>query len=297
MSFQTKATIASFGGKLLKLTHNASTTNCEMALNLYLPPQATSVTTIKIPVLFWLSGLTCTGDNCAEKGFFQHRASQKGIAVVYPDTSPRGLNIQGEDESYDFGSGAGFYVDATKEPWTKGYKMYSYITEELPKALFASFGQLDSSRMSISGHSMGGHGALTLFLKNPGKYKSVSAFAPIANPINCQWGQKAFKGYFGEDQQQLWKEHDATELVKKWKGPLDVLIDVGTGDNFLKQGQLLPENFEKAAKESGNDKDLNIRYQPDYDHSYYTMSTFADDHVNHAAKYLFAYDSRKLQKL
>ncbi|KAI9707446.1 MAG: hypothetical protein M1836_000407 [Candelina mexicana] len=288
MSFQTKATIASFGGKLLKLTHHASTTNCEMALNLYLPPQATSVTTIKIPVLFWLSGLTCTGDNCAEKGFFQHRASEKGIAVVYPDTSPRGLNIQGEDDSYDFGTGAGFYVDATKEPWTKGYRMYSYITEELPKALFSSFQQLDSDRMSISGHSMGGHGALTLFLKNQGKYKSVSAFAPIANPTNCQWGQKAFKGYFGEDQQQLWNEHDATELIKKWKGPLDILIDIGTGDNFLKQGQLLPENFAKAAKESGNDKNLTIRYQPDYDHSYYTMASFADDHVNHAAKHLFA---------
>ncbi|KAI9839120.1 MAG: hypothetical protein M1819_003113 [Sarea resinae] len=295
MSFQTKATIASFGGKLLKLTHNASTTGCEMALNVYLPPQAA---TTKVPVLFYLSGLTCTGDNCAEKGFFQHAASQKGIAVVYPDTSPRGLKIEGEDESWDFGTGAGFYVDATKEPYTKGYKMYSYITEELPKALFSSFDQLDSSRVSITGHSMGGHGALTLelananpnssmtqFLKNPGKYKSVSAFSPIANPINCPWGQKAFKGYFGEDQ-TLWRDHDATELVKKWKGPLDVLIDVGTGDNFYKQGQLLPENFVKAAEESGHKGGVNLRVHPDYDHSYFFMATFSDDHVNHAAKYL-----------
>ncbi|KAF2234372.1 esterase [Viridothelium virens] len=288
MSVETTATIASFGGKLLKLKHKASTTNCDMAFNLFLPPQATTSSSSKVPVLFYLSGLTCTGDNCAEKGFFQHGASQKGIAVVYPDTSPRGLQIQGEDDSYDFGSGAGFYVDATRDPWSKGYKMYSYVTEELPKTLFGAFPQLDSSRMSITGHSMGGHGALTLFLKNPGKYKSCSAFAPIANPINCPWGQKAFKGYFGDDQQQKWKEHDAAELVKQWKGPLDLLIDVGTGDNFYKQGQLLPENFVKAAKEAGVDKDVKLRMQPDYDHSYYFMATFADDHIAHAAKHLLS---------
>ncbi|PSK57770.1 S-formylglutathione hydrolase [Elsinoe australis] len=284
MSFETTATIASFGGKLLKLAHKASTTNCEMKLNLYLPPQANSG---KVPVLFYLSGLTCTGDNCSEKGFFQHRASQKGIAVVYPDTSPRGLGIQGEDESYDFGSGAGFYVDATKAPYDKGYNMYSYITDELPKSLFSAFSQLDGNRVSITGHSMGGHGALTLFLKNPGKYKSVSAFAPIANPINCPWGQKAFKGYFGEEQKEKWQEHDASELIKKWKGgPLDILIDVGTGDNFLKQGQLLPENIVKAAADAGFKEGIQLRLQPDYDHSYYFMASFADDHVDHAAKYL-----------
>lgn len=171
MAFQTKATIANFGGKLLKLSHSSKTTNCEMGLNLFLPPQATQNPLSKVPVLFYLSGLTCTGDNCAEKGFFQHGASKHGIAVVYPDTSPRGLNIEGEDESYDFGSGAGFYVDATKEPWNKGYNMYSYIKEELPQALFKQFEQLDGERVSITGHSMGGHGALTLFLKNPGMYK------------------------------------------------------------------------------------------------------------------------------
>jgi len=208
--------------------------------------------------------------------------------VVYPDTSPRGLKIAGEDDSWDFGSGAGFYVDATKAPYDKGYKMYSYITEELPEALFQEFSQLDSTRMSISGHSMGGHGALTLFLKNPGKYKSVSAFAPIANPINCPWGQKAFNGYFGEDTQAQWKAHDATELVKRWKGPLDILIDVGTGDNFYKQKQLLPENFAEAVKASGADKTVNIRYQDGYDHSYFFISSFATDHIEHAAKYLFA---------
>ncbi|KAI9886713.1 MAG: hypothetical protein M1823_001489 [Watsoniomyces obsoletus] len=288
MSFKINATIASFGGKLLKLSHDASTTGCQMALNLYLPPQATQQSE-KVPVLFYLSGLTCTGDNCAEKGFFQHGASRRGIAVVYPHTSPRGLNIPGEDDSYDFGTGAGFYVDATKEPWSKGYRMYSYITDELPRALFAQFGELDGKRVSITGHSMGGHGALTLFLKNPGKYKSVSAFAPIANPINAPWGQKAFGGYFGDDQRELWEEHDATELIKKWKGPLDVLIDVGTADNFYKQKQLLPENLDEAASDSvdATEKNVNIRYQPDYDHSYYFIASFADDHIDHAAKYLF----------
>ncbi|KAL9061553.1 MAG: hypothetical protein Q9162_000085 [Coniocarpon cinnabarinum] len=266
---QTNATIASFGGKLLKLSHDATSTNCTMNLNLYLPPQAQ---TSKVPVLIYLSGLTCTGDNCAEKGFFQHGASQHGVAIVYPDTSPRGLKIAGEDDSYDFGSGAGFYVDATQEPWSRGYKMESYITEEMPKALFSSFGkQLDGSR----------------FLKNPGKYKSVSAFAPIANPSNCPWGEKAFSGYLGSDKSK-WAAHDATELVKKWNGTLETLIDVGTGDNFYKQGQLLPENFMKAAKESGADKNgsVKLRMQPDYDHSYYFMSSFADEHVAWAAERL-----------
>jgi len=282
MSFKTTATIASFGGKLLKLTHNASTTGCEMAVNLYLPPQASKG---KVPVLLYLAGLTCTGDNGAEKGFLQSGASQKGIAIVYPDTSPRGLKIQGEDDAFDFGSGAGFYIDATASPWSKNYKMESYITSELPEALFSHFSELDGSRVSITGHSMGGHGALTLFLKNPGKYKSVSAFAPITNPVNCPWGEKAFGGYLGEDR-EVWKKHDATELVKKWKGSLDVLIDVGTGDNFYKQKQLLPENFAEAAKASGNDKGLTLRYQEGYDHSYFFISSFATDHINHAAKYL-----------
>ncbi|KAL8978141.1 MAG: hypothetical protein Q9177_006482, partial [Variospora cf. flavescens] len=214
MAVTTKATIASFGGKLLKCSHNASTTSCEMAFNLYLPPQATLNPLRKVPLLIYLAGLTCTPDNGTEKGFFQHAASQKGIAVLYPDTSPRGLNIQGEDDSYDFGTGAGFYVDATREPWSKGYNMYSYITAELPQTVFSNFDQVDGSRVSIFGHSMGGHGALTLFLKNPSKYRSVSAFAPIANPSNCDWGRKAFGGYFGADDKAKWAEHDATELVK-----------------------------------------------------------------------------------
>ena len=162
MSVTTKATIASFGGRLLKLSHNAKTTACEMNFNLYLPPNAVLNSLHKVPLLIYLAGLTCTGDNGAEKGFFQHKASEKGIAVLYPDTSPRGLGIPGEDDSYDFGSAAGFYVDATKEPWSEGYKMYSYITDELPKTVFESFGQIDPEKVSIFGHSMGGHGALTL---------------------------------------------------------------------------------------------------------------------------------------
>ncbi|KAF2160421.1 hypothetical protein M409DRAFT_59905 [Zasmidium cellare ATCC 36951] len=284
MSFETTGTINSFGGKLLKLAHESKVTNTQMKLNLYLPPQASS--SKPVPVLFYLAGLTCTGDNGAEKGFFQHKASEKGIAVVYPDTSPRGLNIPGEDDSYDFGSAAGFYIDATKEPWTKGYNMYSYITKELPEALFSHFEELDGNRVSITGHSMGGHGALTLYLRNPGKYKSVSAFAPISNPSKCPWGEKAFGGYFGDDNKSKWAEHDATELISKFPNDTDILIDVGTGDNFYKQGQLLPENLEEAAKKAG--KKVNVRYQDGYDHSYFFISTFSDDHVEHAAKYLLA---------
>ncbi|KAI1002723.1 hypothetical protein K3495_g5479 [Podosphaera aphanis] len=285
MAFRITATIASFGGKLLKLKQDAALTGFEMALNLYLPPSATPTT--KAPLLVFLSGLTCTGDNCAEKGFLQSRASQRGIAIVFPDTSPRDLNIPGEDDAYDFGTGASFYIDATAAPWATYYKMESYITSELPKALFSQFAELDSSRISITGHSMGGHGALTLYLKNPGMYKSVSAFAPICNPINCPWGQKAFSGYLGNNRED-WKAHDATELVASWKGELNCLIDVGTADTFYQQKQLLPENFVKAAKSIPGHRSLNLRYQDGYDHSYYFVSTFAADHIDHAAKFLFA---------
>ncbi|KXX77167.1 S-formylglutathione hydrolase [Madurella mycetomatis] len=289
MPFETKATIASFSGKLFKLSHPSSTTGTPMAVNLYLPPQALSPDSPqKVPLLIYLSGLTCSPENCSEKGFFQHRASQLGLAVLYPDTSPRGLNLPGEKDAWDFGEAAGFYVDATQEPWKAGYRMESYVTRELPEALFgdAEYGRyLDRGRVSITGHSMGGHGALTLYLKNPGMYRSVSAFAPIANPGRCPWGEKAFTGYLGPDREE-WKKHDATELVKGWAGKdLKALVDVGAADNFYKQGQLLPENFEKAAKEAGV-TGLTVRYHEGYDHSYYFMATFSDDHVNHAAKHL-----------
>lgn len=260
MTFETKATITTFGGKLLKLQHQSTSTGTPMNVNLYLPPAAVSGS--KVPVLIYLSGLTCTPENCTEKGFFQAHASRRGIALIWPDTSPRGANIAGETDSWDFGAGAGFYVDATAEPWSKHYRMETYITLELPEALFQAYpGALDPTRVSITGHSMGGHGALTLYLKNPGKYRSVSAFAPISNPSRCPWGEKAFTGYLGADREE-WKKHDATELVKGWQGGnLKALVDVGTGDNFYKQGQLLPENFEAAVKEAGI-QGLELRYQP-----------------------------------
>ncbi|KAH8902549.1 S-formylglutathione hydrol [Coniochaeta sp. PMI_546] len=288
MSFTTNARIASFGGRIYKLTHQSSSTGTPMAVNLFLPPQALKSSPQKVPVLIFLSGLTCTPENCTDKGFFHHAASRRGIALVWPDTSPRGLNLPGEKDSWDFGEAASFYLDSTREPFSKGYKMETYLAKELPSTLFGDeeFGKyLDSSRVSITGHSMGGHGALTLYLKYPGQYKSCSAFAPISNPSKCPWGEKAFTGYLGDDREE-WKKHDATELVKKFQGDdLKILIDVGTGDNFYKQGQLLPENFEKAVKDAGL-KGAEVRYQEDYDHSYYFISTFAEDHVNHAAKYL-----------
>ncbi|KAI0548076.1 carbohydrate esterase family 1 protein [Xylaria curta] len=294
MAFEIKSRIATFGGELLKLSHASSKTKTPMAVSIYLPAASKST---RVPVLLFLSGLTCTPDNCSEKGFLHASASKHGIAIIYPDTSPRGANIAGEDDAYDFGSGAGFYIDAVKEPWSTNYKMETYIVSELLTSIFESSAsppeidiasKLDKSRLSITGHSMGGHGALTLYLKNPGLFKSVSAFSPIANPSRCPWGEKAFAGYLGDDKEE-WKRHDATELVKtgEWKEKdLRALIDVGTGDNFYKQGQLLPENFEAAVKEAGV-SGVTVRYQENYDHSYYFISTFAQDHVEHAAKYLF----------
>ncbi|ROT38561.1 S-formylglutathione hydrolase [Sodiomyces alkalinus F11] len=282
MAFTTKATIASFGGQLLKLSHKSAVTGTDMALNLYLPPQSS---TKAVPLLMYLSGLTCTPDNATEKAFLQSSASARGLALLFPDTSPRGLDIPGANDAYDFGEAASFYIDATRAPYAQNYQMESYLTTELPDLVFREFaGKLDPSRLSITGHSMGGHGALSLYLKYPGKYRSVSAFAPIANPSRCPWGEKAFSGYLGDDREE-WKKHDATELVKGWKGPLNALIDVGTGDNFYKQGQLLPENFEKAVKDAGIEG-LELRYQEGYDHSYFFMATFQHDHVNHAAKFL-----------
>ncbi|KAL5599484.1 hypothetical protein FOVSG1_007296 [Fusarium oxysporum f. sp. vasinfectum] len=282
MAFTTNATINSFGGRFLKLSHKSAVTGTPMNATLYLPGSASS--SKPAPLLIYLSGLTCTPDNVTEKGFLHAHASKLGLALLYPDTSPRELDLPGEHDSYDFGSGAGFYIDAKKDPYSKHYKMESYITNELPDLIFKEFKEVDSSRVSISGHSMGGHGALTLFLKNPGKYKSVSAWAPISNPSQCPWGDKAFKGYLGEDREE-WKKHDATELIKSWKGNFPALIDVGTGDNFYKQGQLLPENLEKAVKDAGIEG-LTLRYQDGYDHSYFFISTFGEDHVKHAAKAL-----------
>lgn len=259
MAFETQATIATFGGQLLKLQHQSTSTQTPMDVNLFLPAESA---TKKVPVIVWLSGLTCTPNNCSEKGFLHAAAARRGLAVLYPDTSPRGAGLPGDKEAWDFGEGAGFYVDATREPYAAHYRMETYVTRELPDAVFAQFGaRLDRARVAVMGHSMGGHGALTLFLKNPGLYRSVSAFAPICNPSRCPWGEKAFGGYFGPDDRARWAASDATELVKQWKGgDLPCLIDVGTGDNFYKQGQLLPENFEKAVQEAGI-KGVETRYQ------------------------------------
>jgi len=283
MALETKATITTFGGRFLKLSHNSSNTSTPMSFTVFIPPGASA--SKPAPVLIYLSGLTCTPDNVTEKGFLHAHASKLGLALLYPDTSPRGTDLPGEHDSWDFGSAASFYIDATKEPYSKHYQMESYVTKELPELVFSEFKELDKTKVSIAGHSMGGHGALTLYLKNPGMYKSVSAWAPIANPSQCPWGEKAFGGYIGDDKGE-WKKHDATELVKSWKnGPLKALIDVGTGDNFYEQKQLLPENFAAAVKEAGVE-DVTVRYQDGYDHSYFFISTFGEDHVKHAAKHL-----------
>ncbi|ATY63786.1 carbohydrate esterase family 1 [Cordyceps militaris] len=285
MTFTTNASIRVFGGRLLKLTHQSTTTGTPMNLNLFIPASASAAA--PAPVLLYLSGLTCTPDNVTDKGFLQAYAAPLGLALLYPDTSPRGLNLPGEDDAWDFGSAASFYIDSVRPPYDANYKMETYVARELPAHVFAAFAELDPTRVAISGHSMGGHGALTLFLKNPGQYKSVSAFAPITNPSRCPWGTKAFAGYLGDDENE-WKKHDATELIKGWKGHFPCLIDVGLGDPFYKKGELLPENFEKAIKEAGI-SGATIRYQDlvqDYDHSYFFVQSFAEDHVKHAAKAL-----------
>lgn len=283
MAFKTNSVIKSFGGHIHKLSHESKCLgNLESNLNLFLPAQAAKG---KVPVLYYLGGLTCTGDNGLEKGNILGTAAKCGIAVVFPDTSPRGAKIKGEDDSYDFGTGAGFYINATTQFYKDHYRMEEYVTTELPSLLNAEY-SLDAARTSIFGHSMGGHGALTLFLKYPGMYKSVSAFAPITNPSNCPWGEKGFTGYLGEDKEE-WKKHDATELIKSFKGEIHALIDQGTGDNFYKQKQLLPENFEKAAKDAGFSDTITVRLQDEYDHSYPSIiASFAPEHVEFHAKFL-----------
>merc|ERR1711981_953241 len=261
-----------FNGVQNVYKHHSNLLGCDMNFAVYLPD-----TTKPVPVLIFLSGLTCTEQNVIQKGAFQQQAAHYGIAVVCPDTSPRGLNLPGEEDSWDFGTGAGFYVDATKAPFDKNYKMYSYVTKELPELLKANFSNLDMSRVSITGHSMGGHGALTLFLKNPGMYKSCSAFAPIVNPLNCPWGEKAFNGYF-ETGMKEGAAHDACELVKTFPNKCNILIDQGLKDGFY-ENQLKSNNILEAVKT--NDKvHIDLRLQEGYDHSYYFISTFMPDHMD-----------------
>lgn len=248
-----------------------------MKFSVYVPPQAENG---PIPVLYYLSGLTCTEKNFIEKAGAQRYAAEHGLMLVAPDTSPRGVNIPGEDESWDFGSGASFYVNATETPWAQHYQMYDYVTVELPKLIGQAFAIKDD-RAGIFGHSMGGHGALMCGLKNPDKYMSVSAFSPIAAPSQCAWGQKAFSGYLGADKKG-WATYDATELVKIVGATgHPILIDQGEGDQFLADGQLLPERFEATCAQVG--QDLLLRMQPGYDHSYYFIATFMGDHIRHHA--------------
>uniref|UniRef100_A0A7N1A008 S-formylglutathione hydrolase n=1 Tax=Kalanchoe fedtschenkoi TaxID=63787 RepID=A0A7N1A008_KALFE len=269
-----------FGGYNRRYKHFSPTLGCNMTFHIYYPPAPQP--SHKFPVLYWLSGLTCTDENFVVKSGAQRAASAEGVALVVPDTSPRGLNVEGEADSWDFGVGAGFYLNATQEKW-KNWRMYDYVVKELPSLLAESFPQLDTTRASISGHSMGGHGALTIYLKNPDKYKSVSAFAPIANPINCPWGQKAFSNYLG-DNKAHWEEYDATCLVKKFHDvSATILIDQGEDDKFLRE-QLLAHKFEEACRNVN--VPVLLRMQPGYDHSYFFVSTFIDDHISHHAQAL-----------
>lgn len=257
-----------------------------MAVNVYLPKQYASTTT-KLPVLLYLSGLTCTPNNASEKAFWQPYADKYGFAVVFPDTSPRGAGIEGEDDSWDFGTGAGFYVDATTDKFSKNYKMYSYVHRELQEKLASQFEKLDFSNVSITGHSMGGYGALSGFLQNPGKYKSVSAFSPICNPSKCAWGEKNFGGYLGDDKSQ-WLKYDPSELIKTYAGPVGpVLIHVGKGDPFYyRDYQLLPENLVKAAEGTPFEGKIDLHLEDGFDHSYYFISSFVEQHAAHHAKFL-----------
>lgn len=269
-----------FGGFNRRYKHESSSVGCPMTFTIFFPPAADSS---KVPVLYWLSGLTCNDENFIQKSGAQRAAAAHGLALVAMDTSPRGLNVEGESDSWDFGTGAGFYLNATQEKW-KNWRMYDYVTKELPSLLSSHFPQLDTSNASLFGHSMGGHGALTLFLKNPSKYKSVSAFGPICNPTACPWGVKAFNGYLGAEK-SAWEEYDATLLVTKYNGPkTTILIDQGDADKFYKENQLLPENFEQACKSAG--MPIDMRIQPGYDHSYFFIASFVEDHIQHHAKAL-----------
>jgi len=281
MSLEQVSANAMFGGKQLKLKHQSSSLNCEMIFSVYLPPQADSV---NVPVIYWLSGLTCTDDNFVQKAGAQQYAAEAGVAIVCPDTSPRGEHIPDDPEgAYDFGLGAGFYVNATQAPWSEHYHMYDYVTQELPQLLAGSDLPLDTDNCSIMGHSMGGHGALTIALKNAGKYKAVSAFSPICSPLNCPWGEKALGNYIGENKED-WAQYDACALIAGAEDKLHILVDQGQNDDFL-SGQLKPELLQQACQDANHP--LTLRYQAGYDHSYFFIATFIEDHITHHAAALW----------
>ena len=261
-----------FGGWQKRYRHQSTSLSCEMTFSVFLPPQAEQA---RVPVLYWLSGLTCDDQNFVTKAGAQRYAAEYGVAIVTPDTSPRGDGVA-NDEAWDFGQGAGFYLNATEQPWASNYQMYDYIVGELPQ-LINTHQPVDPARCGIFGHSMGGHGALTIALKNPGLFKSVSAFSPICAPMQCPWGEKALGIYLGSNR-ETWKPYDGCELVSQAAIPSTILIDQGLGDEFL-SGQLKPELFVAACEKSG--QAVELRMQPDYDHSYYFISSFIADHIQH----------------
>ncbi|MFK7984975.1 MAG: S-formylglutathione hydrolase [Sandaracinaceae bacterium] len=266
---------ASFGGTQGFYRHESAACGGPMELSVYVPPGEGP-----FPAVYYLSGLTCTAANVTEKGGFQRVAAELGLIVVCPDTSPRDAGYEGEDDNWDFGTGAGFYVDATEAPWSGRYRMHTYITEELPAWVDANF-PTDGMR-SLMGHSMGGHGALALGLRDPEAWRSLSAFSPIVAPTEVPWGHKAFGHYLGDDR-SAWAAYDATLLVGAQQHPAPILIDQGTADGFLEE-QLQPHRFEAACESAG--QALTLRMQDGYDHSYYFIASFMEDHLRHHAKHL-----------
>jgi len=269
---------ACYGGVQRFYRHPSRETRGPMRFSAYLPPQARSG---RVPVLYFLSGLTCTEETFCIKSHAQKSAAELGLMLISPDTSPREPRIPGDADHWDFGYSAGFYLDATQEPWSPYYRMYSYVTRELPEIVAAHLPARPAAS-GIFGHSMGGHGALTLALRNPALYKSVSAFSPIAAPIQSPWGRKAFSHYLGADR-ELWRQYDATELVALKTHPASILIDQGTADQYLAE-ELLTEKFAEAAAKAG--QRLTLRMQPGYDHGYYFIQTFMADHLRHHADQL-----------
>lgn len=272
MTFETVSTNTAFGGVQGVYKHHSTATGTDMTFSVYVPPHAAGA---KLPVVWYLSGLTCTHANVTEKGEFRRACSELGLIFVAPDTSPRGEGVPDDpDGAYDFGLGAGFYVNALVEPFAEHYRMRGYIESELPRLVAEHF-PVDMERQGIMGHSMGGHGALTLSLRDPGKYKATSAFAPIVSPLNCPWGEKALGGYLGPDR-ETWAEYDACALIAAGARLPDLLVDQGEADNFLTD-QLKTHLLVEACEAAG--QKATIRMQPGYDHSYYFISTFMADHL------------------
>lgn len=267
--------VKEFGGWLNRYEHEASSCNCTMTFSVYLPPKAE---TEKVPAIYWLSGLTCTDDNVRTKAGAQRYASELGVALILPDTSPRGEAVADEPDRYDLGKGAGFYVNATQAPWSDHYHMYDYVTRELPELIEANLPIIPGLK-SVLGHSMGGHGALICALKEAGAYRSISAFSPICHPTVCGWGEGCFGAYLGKNRED-WKAYDATELVKSGAALMPILIDQGTGDEFLAE-QLYPQDLQAACAE--RDVSITLRMHDDYDHSYHFIATFIGEHLAYHA--------------